>query len=431
MVSKIILGLGLFATLFAVLIFSGYVSTGNTVSTPQGEVLMWGTLPEEKMNNFISKFNIEAKTYKVFYTEVSESVFDQKLLEALASGTGPDLILTPYQITLAQTSRIAPYQISEKNFKDKFFDGSFLLYTQFGAVALPVSIDPMVLFYNRTLLSKHGIANPPKDWNEVMSIVPDTTILNDKRQFIESGIALGSSNTPYAKDILMTIVAQLGQKPVIKTYNEIDNKMNYDVSANRPIVEDGNVFPLSSALRLFTSFADPLSPLYSWSQSIGNAEDAFLAEKLAMYIGYYGDFSSLRARNPRAEIEMTNFPQTKGQYTNVTGMRMYTVATLSKTKNYPVSSYVQEQFSYGKNADAIALIAKGMPAYKDYLKNTGLNPVATSSVLVARGWEDKYYKQSSGYVATMISDILSGRQGITESANMFVARMRDLYSPIR
>ncbi|MBP6948892.1 MAG: carbohydrate ABC transporter substrate-binding protein [Candidatus Pacebacteria bacterium] len=430
MVSKIILGFGLFAALFAILIFSGKINLGKTVSTPSGEVTMWGTFSEEKMNRFIQNFNIEAKTYKINYVEVSESSFDQRLLEALASGTGPDLILAPYQTILAQASRISPYQINEKTFKDRFFDGSFLLHTPSGALALPVSIDPMVLFYNRTLLSKHGIANPPKDWNEVMSMVQNITILNDRKQFIESGIALGTPNTPYAKDILMTIVAQLGQKPVLKTYNG-DGMSVRSMTANKPIIEDGDVFPLATTLRFFTHFADPLSVLYSWNQSSGNAEDVFLAEKLAMYIGYYSDFVSFRARNPRAEIEMTTLPQSKGYYTNVTGMRMYAVATLSKTRNYSVSKYVQEMLSYGKHADSLAVIIGGVPAYKDYLKKEGLNPVATSSILIARGWEDVYFKKSSELVSLMISDVISNRQDVTSAASIFVSRMQDIYTPIK
>jgi ABC-type glycerol-3-phosphate transport system substrate-binding protein len=214
MLKNILMGLGIFAALLAVLIFSGKVPLGsNKANTPAGEVVMWGTLPETSMNSIVQSFNNQAKTYRVTYREVREDVFSQKLLESLANGSGPDLILAPHQIILSQVSRIYPFpvtSISEKNFKDTFVDGATLFFTPYGAIALPVSIDPMVLFYNRTFFSKHGITNPPVTWDDIANIVPSLTILDNKNQFIESGIALGSPNLNYAKDIIMAIVGQLG-----------------------------------------------------------------------------------------------------------------------------------------------------------------------------------------------------------------------------
>ncbi len=431
MVSKILLGFGVFAALFSVLVFSGKIpGLGPKETAPQGEVILWGTLPETQMNEIIQAFNPQAKTYRVTYREVREENLNQKLLEALANGVGPDLIMAPYQTILANASRVYPFPIQEKQFKDNYVDGASVLYSPYGALALPVSVEPMVLFYNRTLFSKHSIINPPAYWDEVTAVTPLLTMQNNRGQFIESGIALGSPNTPYTKDILMAIVAQLGQIPVLQQYNSA-GEVYASVIANEPVTEGGDILPLTSATRFFTQFADPTQKTYSWNQYMGNAEDYFVAEKLAMYIGYSGELGTLRARNPRAEIEMTSFPQTRGYNTFATGMRMYGIATLRTSRNPNTALTVQSQFAGGGISPSISAIVGGVPAFRAYAATQGLSSVIASSMLVARGWQDSFQGQSTMHINTMISDILNNRQSVSDAVTTFTARLQDLYTPIK
>jgi ABC-type glycerol-3-phosphate transport system substrate-binding protein len=434
MLSKILLGIGVFSALFAILIFSGKIPGLNSQKdAPKGEVVLWGTFPETQMNAVIQQFNPQAKTYRVTYREVSERDFNRTLLEALANGTGPDLILAPYQTILAQSSRIYPLPtqaLGEKQFKDTFIDGASVFYGQEGALALPVAVEPMVLFYNRTLFSKHGIINPPQYWDEVASNVQKLTLLDQRGQFIESGIALGAPNTPYAKDIIMAIVAQLGQTPVLKQYDGM-GKEYLNVIANQPVNGNADVFPLAATVRFFAQFADPTQRTYSWNQFAGNADDAFVAEKLAMYIGYSGELNSLKARNPRADIEMTNFPQTKEYRTFATGMRMYGIATLRSSKNITAALTVEGQFAGSGVAPSLAPIVGGVPALRSFAATPGLNAVLSQGMLVARGWQDRFTEQSTTYIGVMLADILNNRLSVTDAVNTFVSRLQDLYTPIR
>ena len=304
MLRNILLGVGVFAALFSVLIFSGKLPIGNnSANTPKGEVVLWGTFPETAINPIIQAFNPQAKTYRVTYKEVRADVFSQTLVEALANGTGPDMILAPHQIILSQASRLYPFPLtsfSEKNFKDTYVDGATLFFSPYGAIALPVSIEPMVLFYNRTLFSKHGIASPPAYWDEVLKFTPSLTVKNSKGQFLEAAIALGAGNVPYAKDILMAGVSELGQIAVLTQYNQ-EGTLVPSVYANTATTEGGDVLPLSTFVRFVTQFADPTKSTYTWSEFNGLADDQFVSEKLAMYIGYSGELNILRARNPKGD----------------------------------------------------------------------------------------------------------------------------------
>ena len=431
MLKNILMGLGIFAALLAVLIFSGKVPLGsNKANTPAGEVVMWGTLPETSMNSIVQSFNNQAKTYRVTYREVREDVFSQKLLESLANGSGPDLILAPHQIILSQVSRIYPFpvtSISEKNFKDTFVDGATLFFTPYGAIALPVSIDPMVLFYNRTFFSKHGITNPPVTWDDIANIVPSLTILDNKNQFIESGIALGSPNLNYAKDIIMAIVGQLGQVAVLPQFGP--NGLVLNVLANTALDSNKNVLPLSTAVRFFTQFSDYTKNVYSWNQYSPKADDQFVAEKLGMYIGYSSELNTLRARNNRGNFEMTYFPQSAGYTSFSTGARMYGIATLKTSKNLTAALNVETQFSSAGVSPAISAIAGGVPALRAYSNTAGLDTVIARSMLVARPWYDSFPVESTAQTANMISDIVNGRYSVTDASAIFVSRLQDMYTP--
>lgn len=54
MLRNILLGAGIFAAILSVLIFSGKLSVGsNKTATAQGDVVLWGTVPEVGMNPII------------------------------------------------------------------------------------------------------------------------------------------------------------------------------------------------------------------------------------------------------------------------------------------------------------------------------------------------------------------------------------------
>ena len=426
---NILLAMGILAALISALLFAKPELLGRGGNDAKGDVLLWGTLPEGDMNAITQLFNPQAKTYAVRYRYIPEAEFDQRLLEALASGVGPDLILTPYQKILSQAQRIQPIpavSLPEKTFKDMYVDGASILYTPEGAVGLPVSVEPLVLFYNRSLLSKHSVVNPPEFWDEVGTIAPALTVRQNNK-FLESGIALGTPDIPYAKDIIMAIVGQLGQVPVVRIPTQLGQSY-FSVQANEPVTEGSQILPLTTTNVFFTQFGDSGQRTYTWNSSFGNATDVFVSEKLAMYIGYSGELSTLRARNPRADIAMTYFPQTRGYNTFVTGMRMYAIATLKSSKNMGAAFATQVQFAGGGVSPSIAAIVGAPPALRSYATTQGLDPVVARSMLVARGWYDSHERESTAYVSTMISDIINYRYGVNDASTMFVGRMRDLYS---
>ena len=80
---------------FAVLIFSGKISVGtsSTSATLSGSVVIWGTLPQDAVN---AATDIVHQTYKnvtVHYQKEDPATLQDDLVNALASGSGPDILI--------------------------------------------------------------------------------------------------------------------------------------------------------------------------------------------------------------------------------------------------------------------------------------------------------------------------------------------------
>ncbi|MDQ5962766.1 MAG: hypothetical protein QG653_573 [Patescibacteria group bacterium] len=426
-----IISVGLMAALFAMLLFSGRLPIGKTAKTPQGTITVWGTLPQSEMENFFFQYSSQFKGQEIKYRFIREEDFSATLVDALASSQGPDAIIAPYQKILEQAKRIYPFPVAsfpEKTYRDMYVDGSSIFWTPQGALALPVSIEPMVLFFNRTLLAKHGVSLPPEYWDEFNDVTPKLTVKTPQGSFSESAIALGAyGNVPYVKDIVTTIIHQLGQVVVFRQINS-EGKAIGTVTANAPVQEGGDVFPLATGLRFFMEFSNPEKTRYTWNQFLPNAQDQFVAEKLALYVGYAGEAKTIRERNQRIDFDMTMLPQTRGYNTFVTGMKLYGMATLLQARNKELTFVIQSQVASLPWSTALAQAIGATPPHRAYLSTQGIPDTIKRSNLVARGWYDDKPEESASMFESMIRDVSGGRVDVSQAATQFVQRLQAKYT---
>src|SRR3989344_4092472 len=97
--------LAFFAVLIvvAVLIFSGIIPVGNSEDKlAQAPITMWGTMPSEKFQTIIDNAKVAGDAFNITYVQKNASTLEADLVNALASGVGPDLLLAPHTLVLKQ-----------------------------------------------------------------------------------------------------------------------------------------------------------------------------------------------------------------------------------------------------------------------------------------------------------------------------------------
>lgn len=406
---------------FGVLVFSGAIPIGsNNIPGGLGTVTLWGTVKAQTLAPLLEEFNNAHPTFIVKYVQKSADTLDQDLLEALADGVGPDMFFLPDNLAFHYANKIftIPYQIySLASFKNAFASAGEVFLTSQGIFAIPISIDPLVMYYNRSILDANGVIFPPVFWDEFAKLVPTLTKKNDSNKIIKSTVALGHfSNVTHAKDILATLFMQAG--------NSIINQKDgiFDSSLNTPNLQ----YNLASILKSYTNFADPNQNVYSWNKSFPNSHDAFSAENLAFYFGYASELQSLVNRNPNQNFLAAPFPQIRSANFKLTGARVTGIALLSSSKNFNTAFTAASLMATGDFVSKLALALGVAPARRDLLgvkPGDAYFPVFYDSALYAKSWLDPSPKDTDDIFRRMIEEVLSNKMTPEEAISDASAKL--------
>ncbi len=390
---------------FGVLVFSGAIPIGND-NTPGslGTVVLWGTEKTSALTPLLEEFNNANPTFVVKYVQKSAESFDQNLLEALAAGAGPDMFFLPDSLAFHYANKISPvpYQsYSLVSFKSNFAGAGEVFLTSKGILAFPLSIDPLVMYYNRSILDANGVIYPPAFWDDLISLVPKLIKKDDSNKIIKSVVALGHfSNVAHAKNILSALFIQAGSGIVA----EKDGVFSSALNASNP------KYSLASILKFYTDFADPNKDVYSWNKSFPNSDNAFSREDLAFYFGFASELLSLINRNPNQNLGVAPLPQIKNSNFKLTGAQVTGIALLSSSKNFNTAFLAASLMATGDFASKFATAFGVAPARRDLLKTKPVDsysPIFYDSALYARSWLDPSAKDTDNIFRNMIDGVLS------------------------
>jgi ABC-type glycerol-3-phosphate transport system substrate-binding protein len=408
----IILIIFMVAAILGVLVFSGAIPIGKDGAGSLGKVVLWGTIPEATMSAVMKDFNDANPTFIVSYVQKSTDTFGQDLLEAVASGTGPDMFFLPDNLVFNYTNKIfiIPYQnYPLSSFKNNFAGAGEVFLTSNGILAFPISIDPLMMYYNRSILDANGVVYPPNNWEEMTNVVPTLTKKDDSNKITKSALAFGySSNIIHSKDILATLFMQAGN-PIVKERNGV-----FSSTLDSSI---GN-FNLPSILKFYTDFADPNNPVYSWNKSFPNSDDAFSREDLAFYFGYASELQSLVKRNPNQNFFVAGVPQIKSATSKATGARVTGIAISAFSKNLTTAFLAASKMATSDFASEFATASGVPPARRDLLAikpQDAFSPIFYSSALYAKSWLDPSPKDTDAIFSGMINAVISNNMSVTDA----------------
>lgn len=392
---------------FGILVFSGAIPIGKS-NTPlgQGTVVLWGTVGNATIAPLMEEFNNANPSFVVQYVQKSFTSFDRDLLEALAEGTGPDMFFLPDNLAFHYANKIfpIPYQsYSLASFKNNFSAAGEVFLTSRGILAFPLSVDPLMMYYNRSIFDANGVIYPPVFWDEMPKFVSALTKKDDSNKITKSAIALGHyTNVAHAKDILATFFMQTGNKII----SEKDGVFNSNLDA----IASNSAYSLASILKFYTDFADPNQDIYSWNRSFPNSVDAFSREVLAIYFGYASELVSLINKNPNQNFFIAPIPQIRGASSKLTGAHVTGIALLSSSKNFNTAFTAASLMATGNFASKFAIATGTAPARRDLLANKPLDaysPIFYDSALYARSWPDPSVVDTNNIFRNMIEGVLS------------------------
>lgn len=297
------------------LLFS-FLAVGCNSGTPQGPtqnndyvtIKIWKPFTaSDELQNFFADYQAKHPKVRIEYTKKNIENYESDLLDALASGTGPDIfsISNSWLPKYLDKTQPAPSKVFTYNeYKDTFLDvitGDFTKDTKIYGTAFDV--DTLALYYNKDILGSSGFATPPKTWEEMGRQVRNITKQDSRGYFSVSGVSMGTtSNVNRAQDILYLLMLQQG----VQAWS---SDLSRPTFAQQVEKNGKQRFPGALALSFYTSFANPNSPNYTWNAQSDYSLDAFANGRTAFMYGYAYNRSTIVSKSPNLNFDVAPVPQ--------------------------------------------------------------------------------------------------------------------------
>jgi len=400
----------------------------------------------------IDNYNKLHPYININYRKLRYEEYEQELLEAFATDKGPDIfsihnawikkyqdkgfiapkpdtVTTVYPYIKGTLKKEVDYEIktektiSLREIKEKFIDTVYqdvvikvadpkteiITEKVFG---LPLSIDTLVLYYNRDLFNNAGIVNPPIYWNkEFQTNVKKLTKQNNKGKIIQAGFALGGGdNIERSVDILSVLMMQNGSEMM-------DNFGTVHFHRIPNGLQDKKYNPGLDALRFYTDFANPAKEVYTWNNNLDNSLELFTQGKLAMMLGYAYMLPQIKTQAPKLNFSLSRLPQIENNIQEI-NFANYWVEVMSRKSKYQEEAWDFIQFATANTKQAEKYLNKtNKPTalrelIKSQLENEDVS-VFAEQILTAKSWyRGKDAITAENIMQEMINKVNIGKEPI-------------------
>lgn len=419
----VVFGLGI---IIGVLFFSGKIPLPGDKSKkngPTGSVVVWGVLPYSQVNTIFDSIEQDYDELQLSYVEKSPDTIQNELVNALASGKGPDLFMMNSQQVAENLDRlyIIPFtNYPETAFKKTFPDASESLLVSKGVLALPMMIDPMVMYYNRDIFTSNFEVNPPKTWDKLAELVPKLVRKDEAGKISQAAIPLGTiNNMSYPKELLALKILQQGN-PIIH-FEPAMNKWQSDIESGGELV---------NALNWYTGFINPASNVYTWNTSLPKDRDMFISGKSAMYIGFPTEIETIRKLNPNLNFAMTMIPQINDNANRVNYAQVYSLGVSKISQNRDNAIGVANILTDKEHLAKIVGPTYYAPARRDLLsdkpKDNDLAVTIYNSAIISKSFFDPNSTKTKDLLVTAVNQINAGVRGVEQSLFPVYAGFREI-----
>lgn len=412
-------GIIIFGGLLAILCIVGliYVGARHTASGAKITLTAWGTDPKSVFDDLATAYkNSQGVDLELDYTQIDPSVYDSKLLDAFAAGTGPDIfevgnrdlpkwvsLTTPVPVSLAASFNVTTLQndfptVVAQDFVVGDAGSAGQVY------ALPLDLDTLVMFYNKDIFDSAGIVYPPKTWDDFESDIASIRIENGQGQLTRAAAAIGGSEASIADapDLVFLLMLQNGAA--------MTNTDGSSATFNSGGPDSTN--PGLAAFDFYLQFSNSASPYYTWSDSMGDAVENFIAGKTAIMFGYEADMANIKQKAPFLNFGVAPMPQ-PANATIAVNYPKYTGLAVSRQSPQAAAAWQFIIFA-AANTTGEAAYTKDTgepPASRAYIAANMDDPnygVFAAQALTARSWHEEDSVAIDGIMNTAIQNVLNG-----------------------
>jgi ABC-type glycerol-3-phosphate transport system substrate-binding protein len=294
------------------LTFSGCEKKPESATTTQSgegvEMQIWTARESEIIKalskEFISAVNMPGIKVDVVTFE-SDEILQKTLIEKMAEGEGPDVVLTNGDWIAVNTKKLVPLKLKQ-GFGMNEYGASFvriaseLLIQKNAIYGMPLSVDTLAIVYNEEhLIDRLENRNHPgRTWREYKKDVELLT-KQDKsfNRFARAGTAIGrTDNTKRGIELLENIMLQYGT-PFFS-----EDQTTATFASTEGVTPEGRRQNLGvTGLRFFTSFANEKYKNFSWNEYLASSEDinkefsAFAKGDVSMVFAYPKDLKTIQS----------------------------------------------------------------------------------------------------------------------------------------
>ena len=343
----------------------------------------------------------------VSYVEKHPATIYSDILESIATGNSPDIVIISSEDLLALKNKILPISfetLPKSSFYEQWVEGSDVFMLEDATYARPFLVDPLVMYWNRDIFTNEAIATPPKDWDTFVAVAPRLSKIISGSELVQSAVAFGEyDNVLHAKEILSALFMQTGARIVdenvrgFTTHIETTRNLNTD-----------------TAMSFYTSFSNPVKKVYSWNKTFDRSREAFAADKVAMYMGFISEEDIIANElNPNLNFGMAVLPQSNNTKTSVTFGNFYGIAVLKNGSNPRNANTIAVNLASAAIASRVAEVADLPPVHLDLLSTIdpldANSKVKLQSAIMSRAWLEPAPRSSvETSFKSAINDVVAG-----------------------
>lgn len=348
----------------AILVITGILPGLKTQPPPPFSLEIWGTdenadIWESITDEYTRNAVVSAK---ITYVAKDPATYEDELVNALASGKGPDIFFLKDSLVRKDSDKILTLAEGQLGYRARdlritFADGIAAGITDKtgNLLGVPLAFDTLALFYNRDYFNSANIPSPPKTWAELTDDAKRLAKFSDIGSIQRSGVALGvASNVDHAADIMLALILQKGGGIV-------------DQAGTRSAIASQAT---EDAISFYTSFGRTAQKTYSWDTFFDRSITAFAKGDTAMALGYADDVKKIAVVNPQLNFDVAPLPQDENALQAV-NIGRFTMLSVSRTSAHPNDAWNFLLWLESQKVEKVYIDAVGLPpARRDLVGST-------------------------------------------------------------